>query len=759
MAATVNLDAAVARACARADRLGIDLRTLTRTVRDSLPGEINSAAAMRSRQDFLETQFADRTAGEQAFERIIAGNELQPVNYLSRGALAARPVMRIVLRTVGGGLVGYGSGFLVGPGVLITNHHVLPDADTARFAVAEAHYELGIDGTAMAPLRFAFEPERLFYTSTTLDFSIVAVAPGARDDGRPLADLGWLPLFGGTGKALEGEWLTIVQHPNGEQKQLCVRDNQLLKKDTDVLWYSTDTLAGSSGSPVFNNDWLLVALHHSGVPETRDGRWQTVDGRDYDPRTDSEDKIKWLANEGIRVSRIVETLQGDASIAGHALVRRMLDLSPADLQGGLPVIAAGAPPADPPPPAAAPAPSPPAISSPDDSSTHREASMTRFVTVTIAIDDDGQVRLADSAPAHEADLVREASKPAKTVIEAPVDPEKDWRTGFDPNFLGDHHPVNLPVVARVDLQKLIVPLLPKSVYNHPAPDAATAASGLLHYNGYSLVMRSDRRIAFFSAANVNGGVEFKGLGRKDVWMADDRIDAQFQIKNDFYTRNKIDRGHLTRREDMEWGGDPVEATRRANGTCTWTNCSPQHELFSQDKSPDPAVRLWGGLEKYILEQVARHYQFRIQVFTGPIFGEHDPVYRGVKIPLDFWKVVVAVDAEDKLFATAYVVSQQSVLDVTKLDETAIAVPFGAFQTYQRPISEIEDATGLEFTFGPARTSLRTVDPLAKELAKPVWKRRRRPSGATGPQESALAPTPLDPDAPLSTHADIVLESD
>ncbi|HSI17520.1 MAG TPA: serine protease, partial [Sphingomonas sp.] len=398
---SVNLGAAVARACARADRLGIDLKALTETVRDRAPGELNNATAMRSRRQFLETQHSDLGDGEQAFERIIAGNELQPANYLARGALVARPVMRIVLRSAGGGLIGYGTGFLVGPGVLITNHHVLPDAETARFAVAEAHYELGIEGTAMVPLRYALDPDRLYYTSTALDFSIVAVAPRDRDSGQPLAGLGWLPLFGGTGKALEGEWLTIIQHPKGDPKQLCARDNQLLKKDTDVLWYSTDTLGGSSGSPVFNNDWLVVALHHSGVPETKDGRWQTIDDRDYDAKTDSEDQIKWLANEGIRVSRIVQTLQGDAAIAGHDLVRRMLDLTPADLQSGLPVIT------DAPLPADALTPAPAAIL-PTDKTAPRETSMTRFVTVTIAIDDDGQVRLADGTPMHEADLVAEA---------------------------------------------------------------------------------------------------------------------------------------------------------------------------------------------------------------------------------------------------------------------------------------------------------------------------------------------------------------
>ena len=34
--------------------------------------------------------------------------------------------------------------------------------------------------------------------------------------------------------------------------------------DDNVVQYLTDTMPGSSGSPVFNAAWEVVALHHSG---------------------------------------------------------------------------------------------------------------------------------------------------------------------------------------------------------------------------------------------------------------------------------------------------------------------------------------------------------------------------------------------------------------------------------------------------------------------------------------------------------------
>jgi endonuclease G len=81
-----------------------------------------------------------------------------------------------------------------------------------------------------------------------------------------LSQFGWLPLSNREGKAIVGEFLSIIQHPGGERKQVCVRENKLLRYGDDTLWYQADTVAGSSGSPVFNPFWQVVALHHSGVP-------------------------------------------------------------------------------------------------------------------------------------------------------------------------------------------------------------------------------------------------------------------------------------------------------------------------------------------------------------------------------------------------------------------------------------------------------------------------------------------------------------
>ena len=68
--------------------------------------------------------------------------------------------------------------------------------------------------------------------------------------------------------------MTIIQHPLGGPKQIAITANQVVNTYDYRLQYTTDTQPGSSGSPVFNDDWKVIALHHAGgnliVNERRD---------------------------------------------------------------------------------------------------------------------------------------------------------------------------------------------------------------------------------------------------------------------------------------------------------------------------------------------------------------------------------------------------------------------------------------------------------------------------------------------------------
>ncbi|KUO07749.1 endonuclease [Streptomyces sp. DSM 15324] len=237
-------------------------------------------------------------------ERLIGRNDLTPVAFLEEGVLAARPVGRITVRGPGGG---HGTGFLVSSALLLTNHHVLGGQEEAARSEVAFGFQDGVGGGPLVPAVFGLEPQRFFVTDERLDFSLVAVAPrGLR--GEALASYGRLALSEAPGKVVIGESVNIVQHPRGEPKQLALRDNRVVDVLDDFLHYESDTQPGSSGSPVFNDQWEVVALHHSAVPRTDEqGRPLSVDGTVWQPDM-GEARLAWKANEGVRISRVLGAL-------------------------------------------------------------------------------------------------------------------------------------------------------------------------------------------------------------------------------------------------------------------------------------------------------------------------------------------------------------------------------------------------------------------------------------------------------------------
>lgn len=248
-------------------------------------------------------------------ERVLGTNDLMSVSFLDRGVAAARSVARIHIK-VGGHTRGYGTGFMVSPRLLLTNNHVLPEASHATDSKAEFNFQSGVDGAMQSSCFVALAPLDFFMTDRDLDFTLVAVRPEL-DPNR----FGWLKLIEDQGKLMVGEWVNIIQHPNGEPKQLALRENQVIDELEHWLHYRTDTAPGSSGSPVFNDQWEVVGLHHSGVPE-KDGQGHilTIDGQRWD-RSMGEHRIAWKANEGARVSRIVARVKAERLTGPRADLR------------------------------------------------------------------------------------------------------------------------------------------------------------------------------------------------------------------------------------------------------------------------------------------------------------------------------------------------------------------------------------------------------------------------------------------------------
>ena len=254
------------------------------------------------------------------------------------------------------------------------------------------------------------------------------------------------------------------------------------------------------------------------------------------------------------------------------------------------------------------------------------------------------------------------------------------RTGFDVDFLGLR--VGVPVLAGTE-------------------------TVLLPYTHFSVLMRLDKRLAAVTALGIDGD-KLMDLDRSGIqWRLDNRLADHQQTGERVYAHNDIDRGHMVRRASAVWGESRAEAAQANEDTFHYTNAAPQAAKFNQ------GLDLWLGLESYLLEHAA-DYGRRLIVLTGPIFGDHDPVYRGVDIPLMFFKVAAFLQ-EGQLAATGYIVDQTPQLaDLPGFPRPGTvdeAPPLGPFRTYQVPIRDIAALTGLDLD------QLVAVDrmPIAAEL--------------------------------------------
>jgi endonuclease G, mitochondrial len=578
-------------------------------------------------------------AAGAVLERVIGTEDFVGVRYLAAGARAARAVGRVNIRDQRGRVVGYGTGSLVSTQLLLTNHHVLPDKATAGFSVVEFDYEDGQDGRPLAPVVFDLDPKRLFVADQRLDYALVAIGAAAAE----LARFGYTRLIEAEGKAIVGDFATIIQHPRGEKKQVALRDNRIVDVFDQFMHYEADTEPGSSGSPVFNDQWEIVALHHASVPAP------------------DAAEVGTFVNEGIRVSRLIADLRTQSvSPEGSCLVQALLNAAASGT---------AAPVQESPGQAAAAATAPASVE-------------LRGERVTIPV----ELTVRAGAPSAGAVAAPGSGALGEAVT---IDPDYTDRQGYDPDFLGTG-PFRVPL-----------PVLPDDLVAAAAVKCdATAEPGyVLPYHHFSVALNKQRRLAFFTAVNIDGRTSVRLTRERDRWSFDPRIPHGAQTGEDVYRNNPLDRGHLVRRLDPAWGASRTAAKAANDDTFHFTNCTPQHEDFNQNQTT------WAGLEDYILEN-ADNRDLRVNVFTGPVFANDDDQYRGVALPRQFWKVVTMAKDDGSLSATGYLLSQEAL--IRGLEAAAVeGFSYGEYRTYQVPITRIQDLTRL--WFGP----LANADPLAR----------------------------------------------
>jgi endonuclease G len=449
----------------------------------------------------------------------------------------------------------------------------------------------------MQARKFRLNAKRLFQTDKLLDVTVIGV------ELESTADTGHYPLsaypvlrfeFNSTPTA--GQPANIIQHPEGRRLEIAFRENDIISASAESAFvhYTTDTLPGSSGSPVFNDEWKIIALHHSGVPRTN-ARGQYVDAKgkrvDYD-------NVEWIANEGILASALRDKL---ATKGVHL-----------NAQGSNPIVLARA--------AAGVSSSHGTHSSTspcsheDGASAHPAAASGRMATDAAFMVAGGNGSWSFTVPLHiqvtlgmpqGVSIAPLASSSSSSSSSSPPPAPSthgsagaggdsleirrnadEFATcdGFDPEFLGVKVP--LPTLSPAQL-KNTAKITDAEHYGPRRSDYE------LCYHNYSVALCRSRRLAWFSCVNIDGAKLNSKNKRNDKWFFDPRVPEEFQVGEKYYKQvsGRFDKGHLTSAAALNVDD---------NDDCmkfsfSMVNCSPQTKEFNGSRGMD----LWRGLEDYV----------------------------------------------------------------------------------------------------------------------------------------------------------------
>jgi endonuclease G, mitochondrial len=617
-------------------------------------------SAVYARAGVTSAVFAERRIGPT-----LDLDDLPPNEAARRAGIPVGRIVELTNRGTPG--EGFATGFLVAGSLLITNHHVFASARECSGCGVQFGYERAGNALAAGTV-FELDAERFFFTDEKLDFTVVAVSPTGTPNA-PLEGFNSLRLIPATGKILVGQPISIIQYPDGGPKKYGVRDNELLSAPTDAdlfLQYTTDTLPGSSGSPAFNKDWEIVALHHSGVPEVKDGQILTNSGTPWKSGM-SDDDIHWVANEGVRISCICERLK-TANVDKRLQEQlKALVATFGDDFSGLPAVESQMPQN---------LPSWPASS----------------VTSPLAVVVNGTANFyvgTGPTPVSPAEVA------VPPVVALPVeavekklrfDPDYDHRPGYKRDFLTTEF--EPPSVVEGRLGEILM---------------SDGKPLVLRYHHYSLVMNKRRRMQMWSAVNVDYTAAKRRKSRDefgtDTWVADPRIPGRLQIEDQelYEPAKKFDRGHIVRRDDTAWGDTAEEETFANSDSFHWTNCTPQHEQFNRDRFGFHG--LWGGLENHIQAQ-AKNVGKRMSIFAGPVLDndqdiKHDFGGGPMLVPRRFWKVLLVVQKKGQELtprAYGFVLDQSKAIDEFGLERFSA----GRFEVYQQTLASISELTGVLF---------------------------------------------------------------
>jgi endonuclease G len=246
------------------------------------------------------------------------------------------------------------------------------------------------------------------------------------------------------------------------------------------------------------------------------------------------------------------------------------------------------------------------------------------------------------------------------------------RPGYDPRFLGDQLEIPLPGV--------------------------TGSAAVLRYNHFTVVMNPARRLAHYSAYNIDGNQLVRIKRGRDKWVPDPLLPNSLQIELSLLRQSPYDRGHLIARSMVCWG-EERKASISARQAFYWPNVAPQHERLNRG--------WWFALEKWERNVAKTHG--RVTGFSGPVFSDNDEPFRGkleledglvaydtFRVPRAYWKVVVGAATDGELKLSTFLMDQ---------------------------VKMVEEGVGPDFNLADYRVSLDDIERHAKLRFEPVLHNR------------------------------------
>jgi V8-like Glu-specific endopeptidase len=249
------------------------------------PAELSASVQRLDRQD----------TAEGGLEKVFGFEKSVALRWYRTGLERCSAIGRVESRTG----KGFGTGFLVRGSdlhprfgselLLLTNAHVLSNDPQVQSVFGSRHTEAAV--VTFEVLGTEHQVAEQLWTSPPweLDATLVRLTPAVAAPGA-LFSLAPQPIPSADGKLR----VYVIGHPAGRSLEISLHDSVLLDCEDPKIHYRTPTEPGSSGSPVFNEDWDLVALHHA--------------GRDDMPRLKGQPGT-YAANEGIWIYAIIRKLR------------------------------------------------------------------------------------------------------------------------------------------------------------------------------------------------------------------------------------------------------------------------------------------------------------------------------------------------------------------------------------------------------------------------------------------------------------------